>query len=83
LNIYSYPFEEIPIRVKKKKKKKKKATKSPKISAGVNHTHQEGNRAAHVLVQYAKHVNHCIVWLEETPHVIDPQVSLDFPTPST
>ena len=42
------------------------------------HVKREGNRPAHILAQYAKHVGDFVVWLEETPNLIEDACSRDF-----
>ncbi|XP_065635361.1 uncharacterized protein LOC136070030 [Quercus suber] len=35
------------------------------------HVKRDGNRPAHILAQFAKHVGDFVVWLEETPNLIE------------
>ena len=35
------------------------------------HVKREGNRPAHILAQFAKQVGDFVVWLEETPNLIE------------
>ena len=35
------------------------------------HVKRDGNRPAHILAQFAKHVGDFVLWLEETPNLIE------------
>ena len=41
------------------------------------HVKRDGNRPAHILAQFAKQVGDFVVWLEETPNLIDDACSQD------
>ncbi|XP_030943767.1 uncharacterized protein LOC115968497 [Quercus lobata] len=41
------------------------------------HVKREGNRPAHILAQHAKYVGDFVVWLEETPNLIEDACSQD------
>ena len=36
-----------------------------------SHVKRQGNRPAHILAQFARHVGDFVVWLEETPSQIE------------
>ncbi|KAK9999711.1 hypothetical protein SO802_019314 [Lithocarpus litseifolius] len=40
-------------------------------------TRKEGNKAAHHLAKYAKHISNCIIWVEDTPLIIASQILND------
>ena len=41
------------------------------------HVKRDGNRPAHILAQFAKQVGDFVVWLEETPNLIEDACSQD------
>ena len=41
------------------------------------HVKRDGNRPAHILAQFAKQVSDFVVWLEETPNLIEDACSQD------
>ena len=43
------------------------------------HVKRDGNRPAHILAQFAKQVGDSVVWLEETPNLIENSCSQDVP----
>ena len=42
-----------------------------------SHINRGSNRAAHLLAQYARRVDECLVWVEDTPSVIGNQIQND------
>ncbi|KAL0013454.1 hypothetical protein SO802_000523 [Lithocarpus litseifolius] len=43
----------------------------------VKHTRKEGNRVVHGLAQYAQFVDDFVTWMEETPPIIESEISSD------
>ena len=41
------------------------------------HTRREGNKATHGLFKYAQFVDYFVTWMEETPPIINSEISLD------
>ena len=41
------------------------------------HVKRDGNKPAHILAQFAKYVGDFVVWLEETPNLIEDACSQD------
>ena len=41
------------------------------------HVKRDGNKPAHILAQFAKHVGDFVLWLEETPNLIEDACSQD------
>ena len=42
-----------------------------------DHVNRNNNRAAHLLARNALHVADCVIWVEETPPVIELQIQND------
>ena len=42
-----------------------------------HHTRREGNKAAHCLAKYAQFVDDFVTWMEETPPIINSEISSD------
>ena len=40
-------------------------------SFDVSHVKRQGNKPTHILAQYAKKIRNLVVWLEETPSLIE------------
>ena len=40
-------------------------------------TRRDGNKAAHQMAKYAKHISDCIIWVEDTPPIIASQILHD------
>ena len=40
-------------------------------------TRRDGNKAAHQMVKYAKHISDCSIWVEDTPPIIASQILHD------
>jgi len=41
----------------------------------IRHTRREGNKAAHGLAKYAQFINDFVTWVEETPLIINFEIS--------
>ena len=46
-------------------------------AAQFSHVHHQGNRLAHILVQYAKNLDSFVTWIEENPTIIENATAQD------
>ena len=47
------------------------------IQFETRHTRREGNKAAHGLAKYVQFVDDFVTWMEETPPIINSEISSD------